>query len=160
MSARAGAPPWPVQLRFVRTMTESSKRFRPNVRRGLRRCLGAAVSALALLLGLPHGAPSSPIEGDQGVLPAGSELNEDAAYVPHEILSSEYRGDRTSYVVALGNVAFNSPNILGDVARRAGVSCGTCHIGGSTNAKLFIPGMSTKPRTFHTTPPPFHPHAH
>jgi cytochrome c peroxidase len=123
-----------------------------------RRCVAAA-AAVVLLLGLPQYATSFPIDGDQAVLPAGSELNEDAAYVPHEILRSEYRGDRTSYVVALGDLAFNSPSILGDVARRAGISCGTCHVGGANNAKLFIPGLSVRPGTFDTTGALFNPKA-
>jgi hypothetical protein len=119
----------------------------------------AAGAAVVLLLGLPKYATSFPIDGDQAVLPAGSELNEDAVYVPHEILRSEYRGDRTSYVVALGDLAFNSPSILGDVARGAGISCGTCHVGGANNAKLFIPGLSTRPGTFDTSGGLFNPKA-
>jgi hypothetical protein len=119
----------------------------------------AAVAALVLLLGVPPYATSFPIDGEQAVLPAGSELNEDAVYVPHEILESELRSDRTSYVVALGNLAFNSPSILGDVARRAGVSCGTCHVNGANNAKLFIPGLSIRPGTVDTTGPLFNPKA-
>jgi cytochrome c peroxidase len=119
----------------------------------------AAIAAVVVLLALPQYATSFPFDGDQGVLPAGSELNEDAAYVPHEVLRSEYRGDRTSYVVALGDLAFNSPSILGDVARRAGISCATCHIGGANNAKLFIPGLSAHPGTFDTTGALFNPKA-
>ena len=135
-------------------MTEDPKRLSLSLRRGL-----GAAAAVALLLALPHAATSFPIDGDQAALPAGSELNEDAAYVPHEILRSEYRGDRTSYVVALGDLAFNSPSILGDVARRAGISCGTCHMGGASNAKLFVPGLSTRPGTFDTTGALFNPKA-
>jgi Di-haem cytochrome c peroxidase len=127
-------------------MTEHANRFLPNLRHG--KCF---VAVLALLLTQPHAATSFPIDGDQAVLPAGSELNEDAAYVPREILHSEYRGDRTSYVVAFGDLAFNSPAILGDVARRAGISCGTCHVNGAGNPKLFVPGLSTRPGTFDTT---------
>ncbi len=119
----------------------------------------AASAAVTLLLGLPRYATSFPVDGDQAVLPAGSELNEDAASVPHEILHSEYLGDRTSYVVALGDLAFNSPSILGDVARRASISCGTCHVGGANNAKLFIPGLSTRAGTFDTTGALFNPKA-
>jgi cytochrome c peroxidase len=118
-----------------------------------------AAAAVALLLGLPQYARPFPIDGDQAVLPAGSELNEDAVYVPYEILHSEYGGDRTSYVVALGDLAFNSPSILGDVARRAGISCGTCHVGGANNPKLFIPGLSIRPGTFDPTGALFNPKA-
>ena len=135
-------------------MTEHPKRFPPSLRRGV-----SAVAGLALLLTLPQDAISFPIDGDQAALPAGSELNEDAVYVPHEILHSEYRGDRTSYVVALGDLAFNSPTILGDVARRAGISCGTCHVNGASNVKLFIPGLSTRPGTFDTSGALFNPKA-
>lgn len=138
----------------MKTMTEYAKRFPLSLRRGI-----SAVAGLFLLLALPHDATSFPIDGDQTVLPAGSELNEDAVYVPHEILRSEYSGDRTSYMVALGDLAFNSPSILGDVARRAGISCGTCHVGGASNARLFIPGLSTRPGTFDTTGALFNPKA-
>jgi cytochrome c peroxidase len=118
-----------------------------------------AAAAVVLALGLPQYATSFPVDGDQAVLPAGSELNEDAVYVPHEILRSEYLGDRTSYVVALGDLAFNSPSILGDVARRAGISCATCHVGGANNPKLFIPGLSIRPGTFDTSGALFSPKA-
>jgi cytochrome c peroxidase len=118
-----------------------------------------AAAAAVLLLALPQYAASFPVDGDQAVLPAGSELNEDAAYVPHEVLRSERLGDRTSYVVGLGDLAFNSPSILGDVARRAGISCGTCHVSGANNAKLFMPGLSTRPGTFDTTGALFNPKA-
>src|SRR5262245_29674067 len=119
----------------------------------------ASAAAVLLLMLLPRPAAPFPIDGGQSVLPAGSELNEDAVFVPHEILHSEYRGDRASYVVALGDLAFNSPSILGDVARRAGISCGTCHVGGANNPKLFIPGLSAGPGTFDTTGALFNPKA-
>jgi hypothetical protein len=135
-------------------MTAPAQRFLPSLQRGV-----SAITSLELLLMLPQSATSFPIDGDQTVLPAGSELNEDAAYVPREILRSEFRGDRTSYVIALGDLAFNSPTILGDVARRSGVSCGTCHINGASNAKLIIPGLSSRPGTFDTTGALFNPKA-
>jgi hypothetical protein len=137
-------------------MTDYAKRFLLGAGRAI-----SSVAGLALLLALvlTHGAASFPIDGDQSVLPSGSELGENAAYVPREALRSESRGDRTSYVVALGDLAFNSPSILGDVARHAGISCSTCHIGGTSNAKLFIPGMSIRPGTFDTTGPLFNPKA-
>jgi cytochrome c peroxidase len=122
------------------------------------RSLGTA-AVFVLMLWLPRDVRAFPVDGDQAALPAGSELNEDALLVPHEILKSEYRGDRISYVVALGDIAFNSPAILGDVARRAGISCGTCHVNGAGNSKLFVPGMSTRPGNFDTTGPLFNPKA-
>jgi hypothetical protein len=135
-------------------MTEYSRFWPESRRRGI-----ATAATVVLLMGLPQYAISFPVDGDQTVLPAGSELNENAVYVPHEILRSEYRRDRSSYVVMLGDLAFNSPSILGDVARRAGISCGTCHISGANNAKLFVPGLSTRPGTFDTTGALFNPKA-
>jgi cytochrome c peroxidase len=123
-----------------------------------RRSVGA-IAGLVLLLALSPSATSFPIDGNQTVLPAGSDLNENAVSVPREILHSEYSGDRISYMVALGDLAFNSPSILGAVARRAGMSCGTCHNNGASNPKLFIPGLSARPGTFDTTGALFNPRA-
>jgi cytochrome c peroxidase len=59
----------------------------------------------------------------------------------------------------LGEMAFNSPAILGTSARRAGISCNTCHINGTTNPSLYVPNISTLPGTFDTTSALFNPHA-
>ena len=75
---------------------------------------------------------------------------------PREVFRSEFTG-RKSYLVNLGNLAFSSPSILGDVARQAGMSCGTCHVNGAGNAKFFMPKMSTRPGNFDTTGPLFNP---
>ncbi|MFX5873804.1 hypothetical protein ABTE93_20155, partial [Acinetobacter baumannii] len=56
-----------------------------------------------------------------------------------------------SYLVNLGDLAFNSPSILGGKARQAEMSCGTCHVNGASNPKLFVPGGSSRPGTFDTT---------
>jgi Di-haem cytochrome c peroxidase len=45
------------------------------------------------------------------------------------------------------------------VARQAAVSCGTCHVNGVSNPKLFIPGLSTRPGNFDTTGLIFNPKA-
>src|SRR6185437_15376916 len=85
------------------------------------------------------------------VLPAGSELNEDAPQQPREIFRSEAGGGRRSYLVDLGDMAFSAPTLLGGVARRAGMSCSTCHVNGANNPRLFVPGLSTRPGNFDTT---------
>jgi cytochrome c peroxidase len=56
-------------------------------------------------------------------------------------------------------MAFNAPGILGGPARQAGISCGSCHVNGASNAKLFVPGMSTRPGNFDTSGPLFNPKA-
>src|SRR4029077_6625091 len=45
----------------------------------------------------------------------------------------------------LGNMAFSSPLIFGDPARKAGISCETCHNQGDVNQLMFIPGLSDRP---------------
>jgi hypothetical protein len=118
------------------------------------------VVALALLLALPLRYSSSfPLGGNETVLPPGTELNEDALNRPREVFRSEFVGGRKSYLVNLGDIAFNSPSILGGAARQAAVSCGTCHVNGVSNPKFFIPGMSTRPGTFDTTSLMFNPKA-
>lgn len=123
----------------------------------LRLRLAALVGAL-LAVALLGRATAFPIDGDKTVLPPTTELNEDALDKPREVFRSETAGVK-SYLVNLGDLAFNSPTILGEVARQAGVSCGTCHVNGANNAKFFMPKMSSKPGTFDTTGPLFNPKA-
>ena len=119
-----------------------------------------AVVIVGLFLGVaPRSADSFPVNGDQTVLPVGTELNEDALSVPREIFKSEAITGRKSYLVNLGDMAFSSPGIFGGVARKAGISCATCHVNGASNAKLYVPGMSTRPGNFDTTGPLFNPKA-
>jgi cytochrome c peroxidase len=116
---------------------------------------------VAATLVLASTSPSSlmafPIHGSQTVLPDGSELNEDALLKPREIFKSEAAGK--SYLINLGDLAFSSPNMFGDVARRAGVSCSTCHVNGASNAAFFIPGLSTRHGNLDTTGAIFNPAA-
>ena len=115
--------------------------------------------ALAVLIaGLQERVAAFPVDGDQTTLPPKTELNEDALDKPREVFRSEIAGGK-SYMVNLGDLAFNSAGILGGVARQAGVSCGTCHVNGAGNAKFFMPKMSTRPGNFDTTGPLFNPKA-
>ena len=118
----------------------------------------ALIVAATLVLSLRLAA-SFPVYGQQTVLPAGSELNEQALDEPHEVFRSEAAGGRKSYLANLGDLAFNAPALLGGVARQAGISCGTCHVNGAANQKFFIPGLSRHPGTFDTTGPLFNPKA-
>jgi hypothetical protein len=130
------------------------------VRRCLRPCAKGAPYALAAMLILVSIAPVAvpfPVGDDQAGLPIGSDLDEDAIINPREIFHSEAIGGHRSYLSNLGNLAFNSPNILGAAARKAHVSCGTCHVNGASNARLIIPGLSTRPGNFDTTNALFNP---
>jgi cytochrome c peroxidase len=118
----------------------------------------AALGCGLLTIALHGHAVAFPVDGDQTVLPVKTELNEDALDKPREVFRSEIAG-RKSYLISLGNLAFSSPAILGEVARQAGVSCETCHVNGAGNAKFFMPNMSTRPGNFDTTGPLFNPNA-
>jgi hypothetical protein len=125
----------------------------------IMRHLSIVALAFGLLAGAFHGRVAAfPVDGNQTALPPKSELNEDAFETPREVFHSELAGGKP-YMVTLGNLAFNSPSTLGGVARRAGVSCGTCHINGAGNARFFMPKMSTRPGNFDTTGPLFNPKA-
>src|SRR5262245_45249949 len=95
-----------------------------------------AATGLAVALVLQK-AFAFPIDGAQTFLPAGTELNEDAIDRPRELFHSEIAGGRKSYLVNLGDLAFNTPGILGNAARQAGISCGSCHVNGASNSRLF-----------------------
>jgi hypothetical protein len=124
----------------------------------MRRGMIAAI--IIVLLGAPlRFGNAFPLSGDQTVLPPGTELNEEALDKPREVFRSEALGGAKSYLVNLGDLAFNSNLLLGGPARRAGMSCGTCHVNGAGNGKLYIPGMSTRPGNFDTTGPLFNPRA-
>ena len=75
----------------------------------------AALLCWLALMAAPVGA--FPVNGNQTVLPVGTELNEDALDRPREVFRSEALGGRKSYLVNLGDVAFSSPAILGGTAR-------------------------------------------
>jgi cytochrome c peroxidase len=92
-------------------------------------------------------------------LPAGTELNDDALDQPREVFHSEAIGGQKSYLVKLGNMAFNTSAILGGAALQGGISCGTCHVNGASNDKLFIPGASSRPGNFDTSSHLFNPKA-
>jgi cytochrome c peroxidase len=117
-----------------------------------------AVALGCLVIGFRERVEAFPVDGNQTTLPVATELNEDALDKPREVFRSETAGGK-SYLVNLGNLAFSSPGILGGVARQAGVSCSTCHVNGASNAKFFIPKMSTRPGNFDTTGPLFNPKA-
>ena len=110
--------------------------------------LTALVCGLTLLIAP---ARAFPVHGSQTVLPVGSELNEDALDRPREVFHTDALGGRKSYLVNLGDLAFNSPMLLGGLARQAQISCSTCHVQGASNPKFYIPGLSTRPGNFVTT---------
>ena len=118
----------------------------------------SAAAGLAMALVLQR-AFAFPVEGVQTSLPVGTELNDDALEQPREQFHSEAIEGQKSYLVKLGNMAFNTPAILGGTALKGGISCGTCHVNGANNPKLSITGASIRPGSFDTTNSLFNPKA-
>lgn len=116
---------------------------------------------LALLIGMAAaGAHAESLAFGAGAsLPPGTVLDDDPLQAPREIFSSETQGGAQSFLVALGNLAFDSPFILGPSAARAGISCGTCHPAGHANARLVIPGLSPRPGVVDVSSSLFNPKA-
>jgi hypothetical protein len=117
----------------------------------------ALVGAAVFWLVTGSGAHASPVTDSRSGLPIGTELDEDAPNNPREVFHSEATRGHKSYMSNLGNLAFNSPYTLGEAARKAHISCASCHVNGASNPKLFVPGLSTRPGTFDTTSSLFNP---
>ncbi len=116
----------------------------------------ASLCLVALLLGA-GAASAAPIQTKEGVLPYGSDLNEEVLDQPSELFNFEQAGGKRSYLFNLGDMLFSSPAIFSGAARKAGMSCNNCHQQGAGNAKLYVPGLSARPGTFDTTGALFNP---
>ena len=71
---------------------------------------------------------------------------------PHEPVSSIMIGDGPSFsTVDIGQLAFESPALLGGAAARMGLSCSSCHLNGRNNPDFFVEGVSGAPGTADVT---------
>jgi cytochrome c peroxidase len=79
-------------------------------------------------------------------LPPGSDLN-DQDPLPRLVLNFEEQGidERDLFLVAFGDMLFDSPEIFGEPAKGLGLACSTCHNRSDINQRLFIPGITPKP---------------
>ncbi len=79
-------------------------------------------------------------------LPPGTNLN-DPDPLPRLVLNFEARGvdEKDLFLVAYGDMLFDSPAIFGEPARVLGLSCSRCHPRSDTNPAFVIPGISPKP---------------
>ena len=66
--------------------------------------------------------------------------------LPRLILNFEARGfdEKDLFIVAFGDMLFDSPEIFGEPARSLGVTCSTCHPRSDVNREFLIPGISHK----------------
>ncbi len=86
---------------------------------------------------------------------------EDQSPTPRQILGMKERGAQESEtpLIALGDMAFDSPLILGEPARSLQITCNTCHNKGATNPAFFIPGLSQRSGGLDVSGSFFAPHA-
>lgn len=134
-----------------------------SVRRPIGQVRRSILAAALVVCGgyvLAYGyAAARPVLTDAGVLPEGSVVQTLRLRVPRQILTVLRRGGEQSYLVALGNMAFSAPGLLGGTARRAGISCESCHTAGARNSKFFVPGVSAYPGSADVTSRLFNPEA-
>ena len=90
----------------------------------------------------PQTLQAQQVLSTQATLPQGSRLDPLRLQTPRQLLAVEREGSAQSYLIALGNMAFSAPQLLGAPARDAGLSCATCHSEGDINRAFFIPGSS------------------
>lgn len=79
-------------------------------------------------------------------LPPGNNINKQLPR-PRQILNMVARGvdEKDTALIALGDMAFDSPHIFSDPARTIGLSCNSCHNKSITNPNFSIPGLSERP---------------
>ena len=67
--------------------------------------------------------------------------------LPRLVLNFEKHGvdERDLFLVAYGDMLFDSPEIFGVPARSHGITCAMCHNRSDVNRNLYIPGLSLRP---------------
>ena len=114
----------------------------------------ALVTALTADAG-PGPAPASTAEAGSHPAPARylrTLAHDPGGYDPAQL-------DGVVVDLLLGDLLFHSPSVFGAEARRAGLSCNTCHPNGATSASLFIEGVSDRPGNVDLTTGHFRPGA-
>lgn len=108
---------------------------------------GAAIDRLAAALQarFETGAPPLPSPGAPWLPPDG--VVGEQAPLPRLVLNFEERGvdERRLFLVAYGDLLFDSPLLFGGPARDLGIACSSCHNRGDVNRTFYIPGLSRRP---------------
>ena len=108
---------------------------------------GAAIDRLAAALRarFETGAPPLPSPGAPWLPPDG--VVGEQAPLPRLVLNFEERGvdERRLFLVAYGDMLFDSPLLFGGSARDLGIACSSCHNRGDVNRTFYIPGISLRP---------------
>lgn len=93
-------------------------------------------------------------------LPPGHNINKQLPR-PRQILNMATRGvdESETPLIAIGDMAFDSPYIFGEPARSLQISCNTCHNKSITNPNFVIPGLSSEKGGMDVSNSFFAPHA-
>jgi cytochrome c peroxidase len=93
-------------------------------------------------------------------LPPDAVIGEQAP-LPRLVLNFEERGIDESklFMVAYGDMLFDSPEIFGEPARSLGITCAMCHNRSDINQRFYIPGLSVRPGGVDVDSAFFHPRA-
>lgn len=93
-------------------------------------------------------------------LPPGHNINKQIPR-PRQILNMVARGvdESETALIALGDMAFDSPYVFGDPMQTIGMSCNNCHNKSITNPDLFVPGLSSRSGGFDVSNSFMAPHA-
>lgn len=107
---------------------------------------GFEMSESGRLRALPRG--SDTFQADAAIpvkLPPGHNMNKQLPR-PRQLLNMAERGidEKDTILIALGDMAFDSPYIFGEPARSLQISCNTCHNKSITNPGFIIPGLSVR----------------
>ena len=122
---------------------------------------GYTAPATGRLAPLPAASPTfNRMIAAPRVLPPGSVLTKQVPR-PRQVLAFAARGasELETPLIALGDMAFDSPFIFGEPARSARIACSTCHNKGTTNPNLFVPGLSDRAGGLAVSNAFFAPHA-
>lgn len=95
--------------------------------------------AVALLVFLSAGTAAAQ---DGSITPLWMTPDAEIGVMPATRPAGAVASPSKSAAWRLGELAFRSPEALGGEARRAGLSCNSCHPAGGANTGFFIPGLS------------------
>lgn len=103
------------------------------------------ISENGTLVPLPAKAASNANVNIAPWLPPGTNLN-DQRPLPRLVLNFEARGqdERDLFLVAYGDMLFDSPAIFGEPAKSFAIACSTCHNRSDINRNFNIPGISER----------------
>lgn len=96
-------------------------------------------------------ASAQPFEAERRWLGPLGDLRATLAERPRLPLAPLSSNPERAWLERQGFALFRAPDLFGEAARRAGLSCHVCHPGGGANRQFFVAGASVKAGTFDGT---------